>query len=44
MTKNQAIKLIIKETGKERNTEIFDKLSDMSEQYLTKLLKVIKGL
>ena len=44
MTRNQAINQIIKATGKEKNTVVLDKLADMSEQYLTKLLKVIKGL
>lgn len=44
MTKTETIKQILKLTKKEKSSEVFDKLSDMNETYLTKLFKVIKGL
>lgn len=44
MTKTETIEQIIRESKKQGDAEVFDKLSDMSHKLLTKILKVIKGL
>lgn len=44
MTKSELIEKILKESNKDGNSDIFDKLSDMTVTHLNKLLKVIKAL
>jgi len=44
MTKARAIKKILNLTGRVGDSNSFDKLNDMSEEYLNKLVSVIEKL